>query len=50
MSGTSTTRSESQDAGRIFATFRLAGDGLAPDQVTKILEIVPTQAYAKDWV
>jgi hypothetical protein len=47
MSETSTTKSESADAVKTFATLRLAGDGLAPDQVTKILKTVPTQAYAK---
>jgi hypothetical protein len=32
---------------RAFATLRVAGDELAPDDVTKVLKIVPTTAYAK---
>ena len=32
---------------RAFATLRVAGDDLVPDEVTKILKIVPTTAYAK---
>jgi hypothetical protein len=32
---------------RAFATLRVAGDGLVPDEVTKVLKIVPTMAYAK---
>jgi hypothetical protein len=32
---------------RAFATLRVTGDDLAPDEVTKILKIVPTTAYAK---
>jgi len=32
---------------RAFATLRVAGDDLAPDEVTKVLKIVPTTAYAK---
>jgi hypothetical protein len=30
-----------------FATLRVAGDDLVPDEVTRILKIVPTTAYAK---
>jgi hypothetical protein len=32
---------------RAFATLRVAGDDLVPDEVTKILKIVPTTAYKK---
>jgi hypothetical protein len=32
---------------RAFATLRVAGDDLVPDEVTKILKIVPTTAYIK---
>jgi hypothetical protein len=32
---------------RACATLRLAGDDLAPDEVTKILKIAPATAYAK---
>jgi Domain of unknown function (DUF4279) len=32
---------------RTFATFRVAGDNLVPDEVTKLLRIKPTLAYAK---
>jgi hypothetical protein len=32
---------------RAFATLRVAGDDLVPDEVTKVLKIVPTTAYAK---
>jgi hypothetical protein len=32
---------------RTFATFRVAGDSLVPDQLTKLLGIHPTLAYAK---
>src|SRR5262249_49824117 len=41
-SETSMTKSE-----RTFVTFRVAGDNLVPDQVTKLLGIKPTLAYAK---
>src|SRR5713101_1620324 len=47
MSATSTTKSESAGALRAFATFRVAGDQLLPEQVTKILNIRPTRAYKK---
>ena len=46
-SATSTTSSERNGKVMTFATFRVVGDALAPDQVTRILKIVPTQAYAK---
>jgi Domain of unknown function (DUF4279) len=32
---------------RTFATFRVAGDSLVPEQLTKLLGIDPTLAYAK---
>jgi hypothetical protein len=32
---------------KTFATFRVCGDALDPDQVTRILRHVPTVAYAK---
>lgn len=32
---------------RTFATFRVAGDDLVPDKLTKLLGIDPTLAYAK---
>ena len=32
---------------RAFATLRVAGDDLVPDEITRILKIVPTTAYAK---
>jgi hypothetical protein len=42
------TRPEADDGTmRTFATFRVAGDRLAPDDVTRILRVPPTQAYAK---
>src|SRR5215831_1989537 len=41
-SETSMTKSE-----RTFATLRVAGDNLVPDQVTKLLGIEPTLPYAK---
>lgn len=43
-SGTSTMKS---DALKTFATLRIVGDELNPDQITKFLRIRPTQAYAK---
>ncbi len=42
------TRSESGDTTlQTFATFRVSGDRLAPDEVTRILRVPPTQSYAK---
>jgi hypothetical protein len=40
-------KSDPQDAVRTFATFRIAGDRLEPDAITKILRVIPTRAYAK---
>jgi hypothetical protein len=47
MSGTSLTRSDGRRAVRTFATIRIVGDDLVPDQITKLFKLVPTQAYAK---
>jgi hypothetical protein len=42
------TRTKADDGTvQTFATFRIAGDRLAPDDVTQILRVPPTQAYAK---
>jgi hypothetical protein len=38
------TRSETR---KTFATFRVSGDALDPNQVTRILRLLPTIAYAK---
>ena len=46
-SGTSSTKSRMTEPVRAFATLRVAGDDLAPNEVTKILKIIPTTAYAK---
>lgn len=32
---------------RPFATLRVSGDDLVPDEVTRIIKILPTRAYAK---
>src|ERR1700726_768087 len=45
--GTSTTRSDQSETVRAFTTFRVVGDGLQPDMVTRLVRIVPTLAYAK---
>ncbi len=39
--------SEQNGRVRSFATFRVTGDTLVPEKVTKILKILPTAAYAK---
>src|SRR5574337_185547 len=44
-SATSSTKSDSRP--RAFATFRVAGDDLAPDEVTRLLEVRPTEAHVK---
>ena len=46
-SGTSTTRSERIEPIKVYATLRVAGDQLVPEQVTRTLKIIPTCAYAK---
>jgi Domain of unknown function (DUF4279) len=47
-SATSSTKSPTSEPVRAFATLRVAGDDLVPDEVTRILKIVPTTSYAKD--
>ncbi len=44
---TSTTSSERNGTIKAFATLRVTGDRLVPEQVTRILKIVPTKTYAK---
>ena len=44
--GTSSTRIERPKA-RLFASLRVRGDSLDPDQLTRILRVFPTTAYAK---
>jgi hypothetical protein len=46
-SGTSTTKSERVEPMKAYATLRVAGDQLVPEQVTRILKLIPTFAYAK---
>ena len=46
-SATSTTNSERNGTVKAFATLRIAGDQLQPDQVTRILKIILTKSYAK---
>jgi hypothetical protein len=46
-SATSSTRSPTTEPIKAFATLRVAGDDLVPDEITKILKIRPTKAYAK---
>jgi hypothetical protein len=45
--GMSTMRSEQSDARKTYATLRVTGDNLDPNQITKILRVVPTISYAK---
>jgi hypothetical protein len=40
-------KSRTSEPVRAFATLRVAGDDLVPDEVTRILKIIPTSAYAK---
>jgi hypothetical protein len=40
-------RSESRDTIKAYATFRVIGDNLNPESVTKILHIIPTFSYSK---
>jgi hypothetical protein len=42
-----TIRSEPADTVKTFAALRIVGDQLIPEQVTRILKIAPTRAYAK---
>lgn len=44
---TSTMSSDKSRNATTFATFRVVGDTLVPDEVTRILKIVPSLAYAK---
>jgi hypothetical protein len=46
-SGISTMRSEDSDTRKTYVTFRVVGDILDPDQITRTLRVVPTVAYAK---
>lgn len=46
-SATSSTKSRMNEPVKAFATLRFAGDDLMPDEVTSLLKIVPTTAYAK---
>jgi hypothetical protein len=46
-SGTSSTKSRTTEPVRAFATLRVSGDNLVPNEITKIIKIVPTKAYAK---
>ena len=41
------TSTEHHGTTKAFATLRIAGDRLVPEQATRILKIVPTQAYRK---
>ncbi len=46
-SAISTTSSDRNGTIKAYATLRIAGDQLVPEQVTQVLKIVPTMAYAK---
>jgi Domain of unknown function (DUF4279) len=46
-SATSSTKLRQREPERAFATLRVAGDDLVPDEVTRILKILPKTAYAK---
>lgn len=46
-SETSSTRSRTTEAVRAFATLRVSGDDLVPNEITKLIKILPTKAYAK---
>lgn len=45
--GISTMRSEERTRSKAFATFRVSGDDLIPDQITKVLKFYPTLSYRK---
>ena len=47
ISATTSTRSPATEPVRSFATLRVSGDELVPDEITKIIKIRPTRAYAK---
>jgi hypothetical protein len=40
-------RSEPQHTVRTYATFRIVGDDLAPDEITELFKFFPTQACAR---
>ena len=44
---TSSTKSRTTEPVRAFATLRVSGDALIPDEITKIIKIPPTRTYAK---
>ena len=46
-SETYTRRSCSTEAVKAFATLRVSGDDLVPNEITKLIKILPTKAYAK---
>jgi hypothetical protein len=46
-SATSTTRSPTTEPVKAFATLRVSGDNLVPSEITKLIKILPTKAYAK---
>jgi hypothetical protein len=46
-SGTSSTKSRATEPVSAFATLRISGDDLVPIEITKIIKIRPTKAYAK---
>jgi hypothetical protein len=46
-SAISSTRSPTTESIKAFATLRVSGDDLVPDEITKIIKIRPTMAYAK---
>jgi Domain of unknown function (DUF4279) len=39
---------ENPNCARTYATFRLMGDALKPDEVSDVLRVTPTKALAKD--
>jgi hypothetical protein len=47
ISATSTTKSAAPEPVKAYATLRVAGDQLVPEQVTRILKVVPRTAYSK---
>jgi hypothetical protein len=46
-SATSSTRSRTTKSAKAFATLRVSGGDLVPDEITRIIKIIPTKAYAK---
>jgi|HubBroStandDraft_1064217.scaffolds.fasta_scaffold08600_4 hypothetical protein len=46
-SATSSTRSQTDELPRAFATLRVSGDDLVPNEITEVFKIRPTKAYAK---